>query len=180
MFHTTSKLIRNLTLAALLVAASAPLAAADPAEFDCRTYPPALQYATLCTTLVTGHTVYHCGLLIGGDAAGFAITTVLYVITNLGPMVQELKCQSSQGINEDIGWWNDTWIHTGRAAFCFAMGPSPNACPTSPNGVYVQTLNYASCTLTPGHPPLIVIRICSAPTLPPPPPVWIPGPPPYP
>lgn len=168
---------RTILIAALIAfAALTPTAKADPGSFDCQELPPEVQYQVLCDQMSDTHAWYHCALLVAPIAPGIVIGQVLFMVTNAGPMVRDVECQVAAGTNRNIHWWNDVWNHTGRQVFCFTWGPSPEACPNSPNGVRAEATEYFVCVSTPGGP----ILACQLPTLPPLPAPWIPGPPPYP
>lgn len=166
-----------LAAATLLALLTIPVqAAADPNALDCRTYPAQVRFESLCFMLVTAHAWYHCSLAIAGDGPGTAINIAAFMVANAGPMLQDVKCTVADGVNHDIQWWNAVWLANGRPVFCLAWGPSPEACPTSPDGVRVETMQYAVCVLTPGRLP----TQCALPSYPAPATPVVPGPPPYP
>lgn len=164
------------TVALLALVAIPSPAAADPDALDCSTFPPATRYETLCFVLHTGHEWYHCSLDLSADGPGIAVDIATFMVANAGPMLQDVKCNVAGGVNQNIHWWNDVWLSNGRPVYCFAWGPSPEACPASPDGVRVEATEYAVCVLTPGRIP----TACALPSPPPAPMPRVPGPPPYP
>ena len=172
---------RSPTIAGLLVAtilATVPSASADTVHDTLTLVCVVAQYDVVCGEMTDLGLTYDCVVIAPQYGLG-AASLFLAHVNELYPMIKETKCKVLAGADANARWFNDAWLRSVRPWFCFTMGYSPSACPTTQSGVFTNLLVWEACQ---GAPPswtglLPQPKVCAPPTVPAPPTVTVPPPP---
>lgn len=92
----------------------------DTADAVCTTIPGGEEGLTCLLARDVQGAVY-CGIPIVEDGINTGIWLITYIVNNIYPIIKEMKCNASQGVEDDINWWNEDMYEWWRGWYCFAL-----------------------------------------------------------